>query len=144
MMVVKNEMEAIKALSEKVAGIVESGSNDNGSWVKFADGTMIQWGSATFTGAETGNTGSYTRVIFPQTFANNKYSTRYSPLYTGNIAQTITLYVILTGSNIYGSGTALTADTVYRRLAYTTDATELAELYATDLSFNWHAIGFWK
>ena len=41
MMVVKNEMEAIKALSEKVAGIVESGSNDNGSWVKFADGTMI-------------------------------------------------------------------------------------------------------
>lgn len=37
----KKEMEAIKALNEKIAGIVESGSNDNGSWVKFADGTMI-------------------------------------------------------------------------------------------------------
>lgn len=37
----KNEMEAIKALNEKIAGIVESGSNSNGSWVKFADGTMI-------------------------------------------------------------------------------------------------------
>ena len=36
-------MEAIKALSEKVAGIVESGSNANGSWVKYADGTMIQY-----------------------------------------------------------------------------------------------------
>lgn len=40
----KNEMEAIKALSEKVAGIVESGSNANGSWVKYADGTMFQYG----------------------------------------------------------------------------------------------------
>lgn len=37
----KQEMEAIKALNTKVEGIVESGSNDNGSWVKFADGTMI-------------------------------------------------------------------------------------------------------
>lgn len=143
-MVVKNEMEAIKALNEKVAGIVESGSNDNGSWVKFADGTMIQWGSASFVGAETGTTGSYKRITFPQAFANNKYSVNYAPLYVGGYSQSITLYVILTGSNKYGSGTALTADTVYRRLAYTTDATELAELYATDLSFNWHAIGFWK
>ena len=37
----KKEMEAIKSLNEKIAGIVESGSNENGSWVKFADGTMI-------------------------------------------------------------------------------------------------------
>jgi hypothetical protein len=37
----KSEMEAIKNLSEKVAEIVESGSNDNGSYIKFADGTMI-------------------------------------------------------------------------------------------------------
>ena len=37
----KQEMEAIKSLNKKVAGIVESGSNANGSWVKFADGTMI-------------------------------------------------------------------------------------------------------
>lgn len=41
MMQAKQEMEAIKALNTKVEGIVESGSNDNGSWVKFADGTMI-------------------------------------------------------------------------------------------------------
>ena len=33
----KKEMEAIKNLNEKIAGIVESGSNENGSWVKFAD-----------------------------------------------------------------------------------------------------------
>jgi len=25
-------------------GIVESGSNSNGSWIKYSDGTMMQWG----------------------------------------------------------------------------------------------------
>lgn len=138
----KNEMEAIKALNTKVEGIVESGSNDNGSWVKFADGTMIQWGSSAFTGAETGNTGSYKRVVFPQSFANNKFSVEYSPKYATGIS--FALFVVLTGTCTYGSGTALSGDTVYRRVSYTNDNTELAELYATDLPFNWQAIGFWK
>lgn len=140
----KNEMEAIKALSGKVSGIVESGSNANGSWVKYADGTMLQWGSKSFTGAETGNTGSYTRLTFPQAFANNKFTTSYSPIYTGDYMQEITLFVIITGSAKYGIGTNVTGDTVYRRLSYTTDATKLSELYATDLSFNWQAKGRWK
>lgn len=37
----KNEMEAIKSLNKKIAGIIESGSNANGSYIKFTDGTMI-------------------------------------------------------------------------------------------------------
>ena len=41
----KNEMQAIKALNENIAGIIESGSNDNGSWVKYDDGTMICYDS---------------------------------------------------------------------------------------------------
>lgn len=140
----KKEMEAIKALNGKVAGIVESGSNDNGSWVKFADGTMIQWGSKSFVGASD-STGSYTRITFPQFFANNKFVVNYAQLYdSSSVSQNLKLYTILTGTNKYGSGTAFGGDTVYRRLAYTTDATELAKLYATNLSFNWHAIGFWK
>ena len=42
-MQVKNEMEAIKSLNKKIAGIIESGSNDNGNYIKFTDGTMIQY-----------------------------------------------------------------------------------------------------
>lgn len=140
----KKEMEAIKALNTKMEGIVESGSNDNGSWVKYDDGTMIQWGSATFTGAETGNTGSYTRVLFPQPFANNKISTKYQLVYKSGIDTSLTMFIILIGNIEYGKGTAFTQDTVYRRLSYTYDNTELAKLYAIDLSFNWQAIGFWK
>lgn len=30
-----------------ISAIVESGSNINGSWIKFEDGTMIWWGSIT-------------------------------------------------------------------------------------------------
>ena len=142
-MVVKNEMEAIKALSEKVEGIVESGSNDNGSWVKFADGTMIQWGSKSFVGAQD-STGSYTRVIFPQPFVNNKISTKYQLVYKSGISTNLTMFIILIGSIEYGKGTVFTQDTVYRRLSYTYDDTELARLYAIDLPFNWQAIGFWK
>lgn len=140
----KQEMEAIKALNTKVEGIVESGSNDNGSWVKFADGTMIQWGSSSFVGAETGNTGSYKRITFPQAFANNKISTKYQLVYKSGIDTRLTMFIILIGSIEYGKGTAFTQDTVYRRLSYTYDNTELAELYAIDLPFNWQAIGFWK
>ena len=140
----KNEMEAIKSLNKKIAGIIESGSNANGSYIKFTDGTMIQWGSKSFTGSASGSTGSYTIVPFPQSFADNKYSTSYSPIYKGSVSQTISLYVILTGSNTYGSGTVRTQDTVYRRLSYTNDNTELAKLYETDLLFNWQAIGRWK
>lgn len=44
----KKEMQAIKDLNEKIAGIVESGSNDNGSWVKYADGTMICYRSKSY------------------------------------------------------------------------------------------------
>ena len=71
----KNEMEAIKALSEKVAGIVESGSNDNGSWVKYSDGTMLCSGqiSQTLTRAtQRSDCGGYrtsgVTVNFPATF----------------------------------------------------------------------------
>lgn len=37
----KQEMEAIKKLNEKVAGIIETVTNANGTAIKFADGTMI-------------------------------------------------------------------------------------------------------
>lgn len=131
-------------IEEAINGVVESGSNANGSWVKFSDGTMMQWGSKSFVGAETGNTGSYAIVTFPQAFADNKFSVSYSPLYSPNYANEITLFTVLTGSHVYGIGSNSTQDTVYRRLSHTTDTTELSKLYATNLSFNWQAIGKWK
>ena len=40
-MQVKNELRAIKNLNEKVSEIIETITNDNGTAVKYSDGTMI-------------------------------------------------------------------------------------------------------
>ena len=126
-MVVKNEMEAIKALSEKVEGIVESGSNDNGSWVKFADGTMIQWGqtqkdNVTFSPTENiYYTPENQTILYPTAFKVSPclfVSVRTSSTaWTMNVASTTTTGIFRVGQN------AGEARTVY---------------------IQWHAIGKWK
>lgn len=40
--VTAGDMNEIKNV---VNGMIESGSNDNGSWIKYSDGTLIQYGS---------------------------------------------------------------------------------------------------
>jgi len=56
-------------LVELGAGIVESGYNNNGSWIKFSDGTMVQWCRASQT---TGNN-SGTVNLFPTSFIDRNY-----------------------------------------------------------------------
>jgi len=42
------------------SGIIESGTNDNGSWIKFRNGIMVQWGIAfAYSTAAAYGTGSY-------------------------------------------------------------------------------------
>lgn len=68
-------------VEEAINGIVESGSNDNGSWIKFADGTMICTQNFVLTVPITlgGNNGYYARVEngipdYPQTFTKVYYA----------------------------------------------------------------------
>ena len=46
------------------AGIVESGSNSNGNYIKFSDGTMIQSGTVNC------NASSYGLITFPSAFSS--------------------------------------------------------------------------
>ena len=41
------DIDSIRANGKSIGYIVESGSNDNGSWIKFSDGTMICRGVVT-------------------------------------------------------------------------------------------------
>lgn len=64
--------------------IVESGSNDNGSWIKYSDGTMIcrnifSIADVTFTEIATGINYSETQIItYPQKFIDNDVSVKVS------------------------------------------------------------------
>lgn len=58
-----NKAPSVRAVN----GIIESGSNDNGSWIKFADGTLIQYGSKNCT-ATTSSSGGFTHYYSQNTF----------------------------------------------------------------------------
>lgn len=73
MMQAKQEMEAIKSLNEKVSGIIERIENENGTAIKYADGTMIQYGTY-----DTGLTDFTTE--FGSVFYNQSSSTIKFPL----------------------------------------------------------------
>lgn len=128
----KNEMEAIKALSGKVSGIVESGSNANGSWVKFADGTMIQYGTY-----DTGLTDFTTE--FGSVFYNNSYFAINFPLEFIGVPSIVInqeLGGYLGGSTLGGRPTK-TGFRVYLYIAQSGVLNRNATIY-------WQAIGRWK
>ena len=119
----KNEMEAIKALNEKVAGIVESGSNENGSWVKFADGTMICYGNSY--NQENG------RAVanYPVSFIENPTQ-----------AQTTISYNSYTSSHLVYTVPSLAKEFAY---IYCRKADGSIETNTT-VKINWLIIGKWK
>lgn len=92
------------------------GSNTNGQWVKFPDGTMICWGSKDVT-SSTSATSAYFKyygtatATFPQTF----YS---GPTVVSNIQKaahywnTTVTSISTTGCTVYAAGNSNTTSTV--------------------------------
>ena len=107
--------------------IVESGSNDNGSWVKYSDGTMICYGNkdiadVSFTQLVAGINYSDTQTItFPQSFIDNP-STSIS-CKSSNIAWS---------SNVVSSTSSFTFDILH------------SNNITRDIHCEWQAIGRWK
>ena len=77
-----------------VTGIYDSGTNSNGSWIRFTDGTMMQWGRTAQSGAmNTANDGYFITtafgITFPINFIDNTYSAdAYAFNATGHLSQT--------------------------------------------------------
>lgn len=73
-----NQLETLSGEVRDVANMgIESGSNENGSWVKFPDGTMIQWGIIEFQ-AMSVNELQEVNFSFPQPFIDTNYGIQYS------------------------------------------------------------------
>ncbi len=93
--------------NRSLSDIVESGSNANGSFVKYRNGVMEQWGTVTGThSSSTNNTfGSsagtlyyfYTTITFPQAFQD----TTYNIIGTGtNNSEVAELFSLVTTTNV--------------------------------------------
>lgn len=116
--------------------IAESGSNANGRYIKFDDGTMIQWGEKNFTqsvknawGALYVASGEPCTVDFPLTFIETPIIIA-SPRTTGN------------ASAFFGNYNAIR---VYQSSAqYLVQAFRPTESDSVDFVVHWVAIGRWK
>jgi hypothetical protein len=114
------------------SGIYDSGTNSNGSWIRFTDGTMQCWGSNSVTtsvsfangfGSTAGNEfyGTLDGVTFPQTFT---------------VAPSVNINCNDNGAFQVMSA-ALVTTTNFRAIGS-------YRLNSTVMDFNWHAIGKWK
>ena len=115
-----NELDKAPSVHAVKNGIIESGSNANGSYIKYYDGTMICYGeykNLSATGWET--------VNLPATF-------KYAPSITTN----------------FYSDTAQTSTMVMSKLSYITTSTfNVAEVTSSgyiEISIKYIAIGKWK
>jgi hypothetical protein len=104
-----------------VTGIYDSGTNSNGSWIRFTDGTMMQWGNFAST--------TYPQAMtFPIPFVDTTYRLipAHSESATANIVSNIApTTVTVSGCSVYSN----VGSTAGQKLTGTVD---------------WHAMGFWK
>ena len=114
------------AINDGVNGVINSGSNTNGNYTKFADGTLICWGTKNFTNVSS-YSGSDQTVTLPFNFVNNTYCIQFSK----------------------SAGGSYWAETTAQSNAKTTSSFRL-ELYnmgggtLPTINICWLAIGKWK
>lgn len=115
-------------IENAINGVVETGSNSNGRWTKFADGTLIQQGQVSVTSAiETAMGGAYrTANVVPKNLAVTFYDNTYSLILTPKAAINSAYYVEKNAGNF----------TCYA-IAYTS-------LSASNRYIDYTAIGKWK
>lgn len=112
--------------------IFEKGQNENGNYIKFTDGTLIQWNTITVTdqaiNSVYGNLYQGTRIItFPIPFINGYYSAHCSQFQYGTAATW---------------GAVVNRDTNSTMTIRGFDAYSRASGARTSIS--WFAIGYWK
>lgn len=111
----------------------ESGSNANGNYIKFNDGTLIQWGkvnkSVTLSNLSQGTQWYYEdgyKINLPVSFIDNNFFANVSNYYNGNI--TLNIYSI----------TGRSASSFEFNLSCSVAVTN------ANAEFGWFAIGRWK
>lgn len=105
---------------------IENGSNTNGNYTKFSDGTMIQWGVASL-GTCAINTFLDGTITFPISFSNTVYG--FSPIIRGTVIS----------GNMQGTFIIKNAYEGSVEIRYLSNAT-----YTVNVTVTWMALGRWK
>jgi len=118
------------------SGIIESGNNSNGYYVKFADGTMIQWGIGIWAGS------------ISSTTVNQPAPATVTWYHSASQNQTFPVPFIDTTTSItWSSGQGSYPVTYYTHTVTTTQFSYyISTLYPGDsmsTGIKWHAIGRW-
>lgn len=120
----------IQKLKQEISKIIESGSNSNGYYMKYSDGTMIQYGGVGITVDTPRSQGGLTYysgaaiIDFPQSFIDNNYQT-----FTNILMANMNYFAQSYAANISASQTTISFVSTGR------DETR---------TIHWFAIGRWK
>ena len=118
-------------------GIVETGSNTNGRWIKFSDGTMIQRGTATVSPTyytDNNNIGTYGWSFYMVLYSSNLYITLPGSFVGVDDYQFIALENGGSAAQPYAQN-------------YSANSVRFGCIVpnnATSVTFSWIAIGRWK
>ena len=116
-----------------VTGIYDSGTNSNGSWIRFTDGTMLQWGTSSPTFAITTSTGPY-YGSYPQNMPISFVDTTYSITASTQLGT----YTSFWGKGGPGFGTNSTSSIAYLYFSAP------ASIASSVIPVQWQAIGKWR
>lgn len=114
----------MSTLNAYLAELESKTPEESSNYIKFADGTLIQWGNVSSPGSNNG----YGNISFPEAFANLNYYLSATPKYFNP-----SYPVFLVSAQRNGNNKAI----VYFRQAYT-------NAIITGVSADWIAIGKWK
>ena len=117
-------------IENAINGIIESGSNANGNYIKYADGTLIQYGNVTLTTSENRIAGGLTyystatTINFPISFKDSSYSAFSN--------------VLLANMNYFCNSYMASNDASSCNLSFVSTANNETRV------IHWMAIGKWK
>lgn len=130
----ETDVPSVKAVNEGIASIVETVTNDNGTAIKFSDGTMICAGEIFLENVNITNQdgifyyGQLNPVNLPCTFISN-------PITTMEVDSVDPAYALFLRSTGNGSSLAQTPQKII---------TSISSVVATKLKIHYQAIGRWK
>lgn len=129
-----NIEDGIEANDTKIATLIEHGSNENGNYTKFSDGTIHQWGQYTILSSEITWTALTTGLYYSNVFSHKLPVKMIEGKSANNVSSRSANFDWATRN------ATANADT-YTNLSFNLVSATNTE---RNIAINWSVVGFWK